>query len=167
MLANTILRDNPPQPMAAKASEEEKKRAIRVDSRFGPIEIHPENILNLPKGLLGFAECRSFGLAMLPEGQHQQFRVLQSMTDSSLAFLVAPFNADSGAIAPADIDEACATLGIDRADLGLLLIVTVRRDDDGAHVSVNLRAPLFVDMQSNTARQYVLPNNRYSIRHAL
>ena len=45
--------------------------------------------------------------------------------------------------------------------------IHVRRDEDGAHVSVNMRAPLFVDMRRRTGRQYVLPNNKYSIRHAL
>lgn len=140
---------------------------VSIESRFGTIEIGPEQHLTLPHGLLGFAEFHDFGLAALPNGRHPQFRVLQCLSTPELSFLVAPLNMDSGAIDESDLKEACATLGISRERLGILLIVTVRRDDDGAHVSVNMRAPLFVDTARNTARQYVMPNNKYSIRHAL
>ena len=84
-----------------------------------------------------------------------------------LAFLVAPMNMESGAIDDADLTEASETLGIPRKSLAVLLIVTVRRDDAGAHVSVNMRAPVFVDIERRTARQYVLPNGKYSIRQGL
>jgi flagellar assembly factor FliW len=43
----------------------------------------------------------------------------------------------------------------------------VRRDDAGTHVSVNLRAPLFVDTRNHVARQYVMPNSKYPVRHSL
>lgn len=138
-----------------------------VESRFGTLRIAPENMLRLPNGLLGFAGHQEYGLAALPEGRHPQFRVLQCLTDQQLAFLVAPLNLESGAIDETDLGEACATLGIPRNRAAVLLIVTVRRDENGAHVSVNMRAPLFVDAGHNVARQYVIPNNKYSIRHAL
>jgi flagellar assembly factor FliW len=165
MLANTAARTDVNHP--TKAPEGAQPDTQVIESRFGTIEVTPEARLHLPNGLLGFAEFHDFGLAMLPGGRHPQFRVLQSLTAQELAFLVAPLNMESCAIEDDDLNEACATLGIGRDRLGVLLIVTVRRDEDGAHVSVNMRAPLFVDTARNIARQYVMPNNKYSIRHTL
>lgn len=154
-------------PLPAQPTKKAPAREHVVDSRFGTLRISVEDVLHLPNGLLGFAGFQDFGLAALPDGKHPQFRVLQCLSEHDLAFLVAPLNLESGAIDDADLAEACATLGVPRDRVGVLLIVTVRRDEEGAHVSVNMRAPLFVDLGQNIARQYVMPNNRYSIRHAL
>jgi flagellar assembly factor FliW len=140
---------------------------IAVESRFGAIVISSAARVTFPQGLLGFSDYHSFGIAPLPEGKHPQFRVLQSLEAAELAFLVAPLDLESGAVALEDIDEACRTLGIVRGDLLVLLIVTVRREGDSAQVSVNLRAPVFVDACRGIARQYVMPNTRYAIRHPL
>ena len=138
-----------------------------VESRFGTLQVQLQHILTLPQGLLGFGEHHAFGLAPLPNGQHPQFQVLQCLEAPDLAFLVAPLNIQSNAIDESDLQEACGNLGIDRETLAVFLIVTVRRNEDVAHISMNMRAPLFVDVTNRTARQYVLPNNKYSIRHAL
>lgn len=164
MIANQSLKASLDEAVPTPAPT---RGALQVESRFGTIEIEPDAILHLPNGLLGFSEYHEFGLARLPEGRHPQFRILQSMATPDLAFLVAPMNMESGAIDNADLAEASETLGIPRKSLAVLLIVTVRRDDAGAHVSVNMRAPVFVDVERRTARQYVLPNGKYSIRQAL
>ena len=140
---------------------------IAVDSRFGTIVVASEARLTFPQGLLGFSDHHMFGVASLPSGKHPQFRVLQSLETAELAFLVAPLNLESGAISVEDIDDACKTLGIPRNDLLVLLIVTVRREGTSAQVSVNLRAPVFVDARRGIARQYVMPNTTYAIRHPL
>lgn len=157
-----------PAPAATPgAKPKPNTKPIVVESRFGPLEIRPEDCLTLPGGLLGFGEFHDFALTAVPGDRHPQFRVLQCLTSPDLAFLVAPLNLDSEAIAADDLAEACATYEIARENLVVLLIVTVRRDDKGAHVSVNMRAPLLVDTAKHVARQYVLSDNRYSIRHAL
>ena len=138
-----------------------------IDSRFGTLTIEADNIIKLPNGLLGFGDHHDFGLAPLPNGQHPQFQVLQSLDEPELAFLVAPLNLASDSIEELDLAEACSNLGINRQSLAVLLIVTVRRTEESAEISVNLRAPVFVDVTRNVARQYVLPNNKYSIRHTL
>ncbi len=170
MLGNTPLAKKP--DMDAQAAMEgamaaENSTPQTVESRFGQLEILPENILTLPQGLFGFSDHHEFGLANLPEGKHPQFKALQCMTEPDLTFLVVPFNIESGAIDEADIDEACAAFTINREELAIFLIVTVRRDNNDVQVSVNLRAPIFVDITKHLGRQYVLADNKYSIRHVL
>lgn len=138
-----------------------------IESRFGHLEFRSENALTLPQGVLGFSGYHDFCVANLPDGKHPQFKVLQCLTEPDVAFLVVPFNIDSEAIDEADLDDACEALSIEREDLVMFFIVTVRREGDGASVSVNLRAPLFIDRRKRTGRQYVIPNNKYSIRHGL
>jgi flagellar assembly factor FliW len=161
MLANTATAQPiVPPPVLA-------QHTLVVESRFGTLTIGDNATLAMPQGLLGFGDYHDFALAELPEGKYPQFRVLQCLSDQNLAFLVAPLSADNQAIAPGDIAEACRTIGIAVSDLALLLIVTVRRDESGAHVSVNLRAPVFVDTRNHVARQYVMSNSKYPVRHSL
>jgi flagellar assembly factor FliW len=138
-----------------------------IESRFGTLTVRTHASLLFPQGLLGFGDYRDFALAELPDGKQPQFKALQCLTDANLAFLVAPLPSDSTAIDADDIQEACNSLSIALEDLAVMLIVTVRRDEDGSHVSVNLRAPVLIDTRHRVARQYVLPNNKYQIRHKL
>lgn len=164
MLANTAHAQAivPPDMLGQTAPQ-----TIVVESRFGTLSIGENAHLTMPQGLLGFGDYHEFALAELPEGKYPQFRVLQCLSDQNLAFLVAPLSSETQAIDTADIEEACRLLGIAMADLALLLIVTVRRDEAGAHVSVNLRAPVFVDTRNHLGRQYVMPNAKYPVRHSL
>jgi len=166
MLSHTAHAVSPTPPVVPPAPAKAEPQLV-VESRFGTIVVDGESRVTFPQGLLGFSDFHAFGLAALPDGKHPQFRVLQSLEDASLAFLVAPLNVESGAISAEDLTEACGTLGIVREDVAVLLIVTVRREDNAAQVSVNLRAPVFVDSRRRVARQYVLPNARYAIRHPL
>jgi flagellar assembly factor FliW len=163
MLANSTALETPATP----PTFEDEAKTLVIESRFGTLTIHPHATILFPQGLLGFGDCRDFALADLPNGKQPQFKALQCLTDANLAFLVAPLPSDSSAIDHADVEEACQSLSIAQEDLAIVLIVTVRRDDDGAHVSVNLRAPVLIDTRRRVARQYVLPNNKYEIRHKL
>lgn len=165
MLANTASSQTlvPPTILATEATA----RTLVVESRFGTLTIGENAMLAMPQGLLGFGDYHDFALAELPEGKYPQFRVLQCLSDQNLAFLVAPLSIEHQAIDAADIEEACRAVGIAQADLALMLIVTVRRDSAGAHVSVNLRAPVFIDTRNHIARQYVMSNSKYPVRHSL
>lgn len=164
MLANTA---SPQTPVPPALIAETAPQTLVVESRFGTLAIGENAMLTMPQGLLGFGDYHNFALAELPDGKYPQFRVLQCLSDQNLAFLVAPLSTEHQAIDAGDIDEACRAVGIALADLALMLIVTVRRDDAGAHVSVNLRAPVFIDTRNHIARQYVMPNSKYPVRHSL
>jgi flagellar assembly factor FliW len=48
-----------------------------------------------------------------------------------------------------------------------MLIATFRRMGNSFETSVNMRAPLFIDTANRLAWQYILPNDRYEVRHTL
>ncbi len=145
------------------AAAKDSSRLI-IDSRFGSLAISRNSILDFPRGLLGFSEFHSFGIADLSDPRYAQFKVLQCLDDHQLAFLVLPLDPNTGFIDHADIETACDSLLVKIDDLVILLVVTVRKVDTGASVTANLRAPLLIDSTSRIGNQYVMRNERYPVR---
>lgn len=146
---------------ASEAADEE----ILVRTRFGVVAAKPDAIIEMPQGPLGFAQHRRFVMADLPNPKLAQFKLLQSLSAPDVSFVVAAFNPASGMIAAADIDQACADIGFAADDTVVLLILTVRPEGGKVVTTVNLRAPIVVDPRRRVARQIVLANPEYSIRH--
>ena len=140
---------------------------VTLDTRFGVIEFDRADAIRMPRGLLGYTEFREFGLSDLPNPGVSQFKLLQSLVEPTLSFVVAPFNIECGAIEEDDLDGACRSLSITVENLAIVLIVATRKIGPETQVSVNLRAPIFIDTLSQTGWQFVLPKDRYPIRHVI
>lgn len=138
-----------------------------VETRFGVMDFDLDNALVTPNGIPGFADKRRFGLGRLPGTQGEQFLLLQSLEDAQLSFIVLPASLEDGPLAREDIADGIATLGIAPENVAVLLIVAAREEAGERLISVNLRAPVFVDTSTRQAFQYVLANNRYPVRHLI
>ncbi len=145
------------------AAAKDSSRLI-IDSRFGSLAISRNSVLDFPRGLLGFGDFRSFGVADLSDPRYAQFKVLQSLDDHQLAFLVLPLDPNTGFIDRADLEAACDSLLVKVDDVIILLVVTVRKAESGASVTANLRAPLLIDSTTCIGNQYVMKNERYPVR---
>lgn len=139
----------------------------QVDSRFGPIIINTRNRIVFSRGLLGMPERKHFALANFPSEKMQQFKLLQSLDDNSLSFITLPLEVDNAIIAKDDILMACQALNISLADLALLLVVSVYRTPDNTRISVNARAPIFLDAEKKWGVQHVFPNSKYLVQHVI
>lgn len=147
------------QPAVDKNSEE------WVESRFGKIRINRESAIYFPRGILGFPENLDFCLADFPGEKMQQFKVMQCLNDKDLSFVVLPVQTQNPMIDQPDVDEAAEILGIEKQNLAILMIVSVHRKATSVSLSVNARAPIFIDTDKKLAAQFVFPNNKYEIRH--
>jgi flagellar assembly factor FliW len=155
-------------PYAAFREEEPRTEAEQViETRFGPLAFGPENRVNMPLGLLGFGNYRRFGLAELPQPELAAFRLLQSLENPKLSFIVHPVKLGDPRIAREDLEDAALSVGIDVESAAFLLIVTVRPGPKGSSITVNLRAPIVVDVKRALARQVVMANSSYSIQQPL
>ncbi len=123
--------------------------------------------ITLPQGLIGFSDFKKFGLLSLPDERLSQFKLLQALDDPDLSFLVIPINLDDGPIDSEDIDAVLKELNIRRENAAVLSIITVRKENGGFSATTNLRAPIFIDTSNSTARQHIIPSDKYDIRHAL
>lgn len=141
--------------------------AVTVATRFGDLAFDDANAVALPQGIIGFPQFHRFGLTAIPDPRMGQFKLLQCLEETELSFLVLPVSLDGDTIADADADAALSALGVSRADAAFLLIVTVRKENDGISVSANVRAPIILDTKTRVARQYVMSNPAYPIRQML
>lgn len=138
-----------------------------IKSRFGDIMVDLSKTVTFPRGLLGMPGKSNFVLAQFPSEKMQQFTLLQSLDDKNLAFITLPVDPENPIIASKDVHSACADLQVQEANLALLLIVTVHRTPDQVKLSVNARAPLFIDAQRKQGAQYVFQNDAYKVQHML
>ena len=156
-LATALADPAAPPPAAAPSS---------ISTRFGMLALDPARLITLPAGLLGFADCQRFALADLPEPQGP-FKLLQSVDEPELAFLVLPIDPNADLIAHGDLELACQVLGIGWPALAVLALVTIRPEAEGVHFSINLKAPLLIDTGRQTGCQHVFAGEAYPLRYDL
>ena len=141
--------------------------SVTVPTMFGPMTFAQDALLTLPHGLIGMPGLKSFGLGDMPDASYGNFKLLQCIEQPEMAFLVLPIEFLPDRIDAADISEALNTLSVPPDQAALLLIVTARKSNGQVSLTANLRAPVVVNRKARTARQYVMPNSAYEIRHVL
>jgi flagellar assembly factor FliW len=113
---------------------------LTIDSsRFGPIEIASEDVIEFPNGLIGLGGSR---YAIVAAGNDGAFSWLHSIDDPALALPIANpwhfFNDYAVELSDADSEPITA----DPADVAVW--VTVRAGAELADFYANLRAPILV-----------------------
>lgn len=155
-------------PMQVQPEEAAQRPGARlIDTKVGSVEVLEENILTFPRGLLGFEGRSEYVVVPLPHEGMERFKLLQSLSDPALGFVVTEAAAAADAIDPADLHDAYKQCDVKPSDALTLLIVSFRRESGGVEMSANLRAPIVVDVGRKIGRQHVMSNGRYPIRFTL
>ena len=140
----------------ARHAEPEPDDVIRVrSSRFGDLDVPADRVLYFPQGLIGFPRARRF--VILDHRPGSPFKWMVCLEQPDLAFAVA----EPGKMVPdyvAPLDLASRTLGADPDDIALFVIVTIPPDPSA--MTVNLMAPVVVDVRTRKSRQLVLEDGR-------
>ena len=163
---NAVAAVTGPEPESF-AAEQPAAEPFIVDTRFGRLEFDASQAIAMPRGMMGFPENKVFALTSVPDPRVGNFMLLQSLTDSGLSFLTLPLSLENGILEFRDIEAARQDLGIASEDFAAVGIVSIRNIGGQAQISVNLRAPVFLDAQNRTAWQYVMANGKYNVRHVL
>lgn len=168
MLETTIAQTMTGPSAPETGAPREAADSFSIETRFGVLSFTADNRIHMPSGPLGFGDSRRFVLGALPPPANPRFKILQSEEDNDLSFIVTPLQPEDGCIELADLEDAAMSASISWDDAAFLLIVTVRPNDDGsADITVNLRAPLVVDVKEGLARQIVMVNANYPIQQPL
>ena len=125
----------------------------------------PALALSFPQGLPGFPEVTDFRLERLPASP--RFLRLRSTDPGGPEFIVLPQAGSPVPIEDSDVAEGCGAVGLDPADVAVLLVVRASREGAGPALSVNRRAPLLVDLRRHLGFQVVLPRPDYAVRHPI
>lgn len=142
--------------------------AIVIKNRFGEIKINPMNKILFPHGLLGLHNCHYFAVAEHNMEHLKSFKLLQSTEHDEIALLVLPLSSENKLIALHEVQEVCAAMGYDIEALVIMLIASTRFDNEGKkEITINVRAPIFIDSQKFYGTQFVLRNDAYTVQTPL
>lgn len=131
---------------------------------FGDVEINDEEIFVFPEGVLGFEDSRKFVLLDVPK--NDLFKILQDVERKYVSFVIAvPWGIQGGY----DIsipDEDLFRIQIQRKEQVLVMnIVTMPEAFEKS--TINLLAPIVMNVEARLGRQYVLNEGRYNTKHPL
>lgn len=127
-----------------------------VTRLFGTIDVADEKIITMEKGMIGFPELTHFALVFDEEKKERDFRImwLQSMDDGDIAFPVADPTRIKEDYAPSVNEEIIAPLGTMNED-NTYLLVTVTVPKNVHDFSVNLKAPIVINTDTNKGAQVI------------
>ena len=137
---------------------------IIESTRFGKVEVAEEQLIHFSYGIPGFPDEKTF--AHIGDDGESPFSFLQSTTEVNLTFLLAdPFTfiKDYEFVLEDDVAEELG-LSLDNSPQ-VFLIATVK--EKMADMTVNLLAPVVVNVINRTGRQVILDKPEYSIRYKL
>ncbi|NLJ80901.1 MAG: flagellar assembly protein FliW [Firmicutes bacterium] len=134
---------------------------MKLETKLGTLEVKEENIIEFPLGLLGFSKYHRYIIVEREEGF---FSFLQSVDEPALTFVIM-------------IPELVCTeysVKLDQKEIELLQlaapgdgrvygIVTV--PDDPAEMTVNLQAPLVINIKENLGAQIINGEGFYRTKH--
>ncbi|MCX7798710.1 MAG: flagellar assembly protein FliW [Fimbriimonadales bacterium] len=133
------------------------------NTRFGTIQFQEGDVVTLPDGMVGFPQWTRFVLVQTREGS--PFRWLQSVEDPSLAFLLADPTAYCPDYAPELPDAVAAALGLTEQSPCLLLVTAAIPRGRPEDMTLNLAAPVLINMESRIGAQVILESEAYTMKH--
>ena len=130
---------------------------------FGEIEIAGDKIVRFMSGLPGFELLKEFVL-IDSEDDASPFKWLQCVNEPQVAFAVAnPFMI----VKDYDFelnDQEAERLGIEKSeDIAVYVIVVVPEKPE--KISMNLKAPLIINIRNKKGAQIILDTDKYTVRH--
>jgi flagellar assembly factor FliW len=132
-----------------------------VSTRFGELEVDPTTLIELPSGLIGFPEVRQFVLLEYTP----PFSWLQSVESGDLAFVVVSAS-EFGEEYTFDLPTQDRSLDLNESDeVAIFNLVTIRPDPSLS--TVNLKAPVVVNLRNRKGKQVILDDPRYPTRMPL
>ena len=115
---------------------------------FGKIAIEDDKIIRFEHGILGFPDLKDFTLIFnLEKGSESSIKWLQYI--------------------PMFDRELLKPLGEDLVPENLLMLVTVTVPKDITQTTVNLKAPIIVNVEERKAVQLISDDDAYSIKYAI
>src|SRR6056297_2797132 len=131
---------------------------------FGKVNIDENKIIQFPEGIPGFKEEDEF--VLLPLDEDSLFVIMQSIKTPELAFIT---------LEPRNIikdyefiisEKTENLLEIDSIkDIILLNIITIKEKVED--MTINLAAPLVININKNLGKQVILDDNKYPVKYKL
>lgn len=138
---------------------------MKINTRYhGEREYKENEIIYFKNGLPGFEDLKKF--ISFPIKENELFSVLHSIEDEEIGIVtVSPFEVDKEYKFKLE-DEVINDLKISSPD-DIIVAVTVTLHSKVENITVNMRAPIIININENLGEQIILDNDSYSIKHPL
>ncbi len=134
-------------------------------SRFGELEVNPNDIITFNDGLLGFENIKKY--FVVDPGDSTLILWLQAIDDDKIAFpMIEPkiFKPDYIAkLLPADLNG----LELDSLNNARLYSILTIPANNVTEMNANLKAPIVINSTKKVAKQIVLQDSKLSVKHEM
>ena len=130
----------------------------------GKITYDESEIIKFEKTILGFDKSKRFILKDVNENDF--FKILQSVDEPEVGFIViSPFEVENNYEINLN-NEVINTLKIKEAN-NVLLYSLVTLNSKIEDITVNLKAPIVININNKKAQQFIIDKEKYKIKHPL
>jgi flagellar assembly factor FliW len=139
------------------------KQQTTETARFGRITYTDGDLVSFDQGLVGFPSLSSFVFIQHKEGS--PFRWMQSVDEAEVAFLVVdPAHYVEG-YAPEIAETSVESVGIVSETPRLVYTIVSIPPGKPEEMTLNLAGPIVVNLETGRAKQIVIEDECYPIRH--
>ena len=139
---------------------------MKINTRvFGEIEIDESKVIHFPAGIIGFPEMTDFALVYDEEkGKDAPIKWLQSIQETGFALPVMDPLLVAEDYNPEVEDDYLLPLGEIKEE-DILVLVTVTVPKDLKQMSINLQAPIIVNVETQKAAQIIVNTEKYPTKY--
>lgn len=131
---------------------------------YGSIEYEEKDVIYFEKGIPGFEELKKF--IIFPVEDNEVFSVLHSIEKGDIGIIVtSPFNIEKDYEVQLD-EEQIENIKLQN-EKDALVLNTVTLDSDIDKITVNLRAPIVINIKEKIGEQIIINNDKYKVKHPL
>ena len=135
---------------------------------FGKIAIADDKIIRFEHGILGFPDLKEFTLIFnIDKGVESNIKWLQSLDEPNFAMPVVDPSLVIDEYTPMFDKDLLKPLGGNLDPENLMMLVTVTVPKEITQTTVNLRAPIIVNVEERKAVQLISDDDTYSIKYAI
>ena len=143
-----------------------------IDTKLGKVTLHLSAAICFPHGVIGFDNLHYYCLCAIPEGRMPGALLMQSVEEEKLGFIILPlaekFYKEGGALLELeDVRSAAESYDIREENLTVLVIASLSKEIGERKISINLKAPIFLDNKEKVAYQHVFIKNSYPLSFQL
>ncbi|MCR5407442.1 MAG: flagellar assembly protein FliW [Lachnospiraceae bacterium] len=134
---------------------------------FGTIDVGDDKIIEFPEGILGFPELKKFTL-MYDNDKNTAggMNFLVSLDEPAFALPVVPALIVEPGYSPKFTENIEATIGV-LTEENALVLVTMTIPADVTKMTVNLNAPIVVNINTKKGMQSVVANEEYDVKYPI
>jgi len=145
-----------------------------INTRFGEIDVNSSSIFCFPQGVVGIPNSHYYYLCEVPENKIPGACLVHGLDEDKISFITLPLDkkfyiGEDAIIKQEDINNAVETYNISYDDLIILVIAKITYDKESKKVdiSINLKAPIFVNLKERVAFQHVFISKEYPLKYSI